>query len=216
MGNSNELFEKFGKDFSGGTVLFNDGDMSREMYIIQSGRVEITKKVRDIETRLVVMTAGDFFGEMATLNNKPRSANAIVLDDSKILVIDPDTFEAMITNSTEVALRMIKKLAERIQETNDLIEEILLKDNNSKVVTTLMRYAYDFGEETGSGEVKVAISLSKLTAQVDVSREKVKEVIVELVRKRIVRVVTDGLIISSIKRMTDYLEFLSSKESSGQ
>jgi len=211
VSNTDELFAKFGREFKKDEVLFKDGDMSREMYIIQSGRIEITKKVRDVEKRLVVLGAGDFFGEMATLNNKPRSANAIVHEDSELLVIDPDTFESMITNSNEVALRMIKKLAERVQETDDLIEDLLLKDKNSKVVTALIRYAYDFGTEE-SGGIKVSISLSKLTAQVDVDKAKVKEVIIDLVRRRIVKVVPDGLIITSLDSITKYLNYLTQKE----
>ena len=72
MSNSDELFSKFGREYKKGTVLFHEGDLSREMYIINEGKVKISKRVRNIEKTLVVLGTGEFFGEMATLNNNPR------------------------------------------------------------------------------------------------------------------------------------------------
>ena len=62
-----------------------------------------------------IMEPGEFFGEMAILNNEPRTASAIVEEDSQLLVIDPKTFEAMIKGNSEIALRMIKKLSQRLK-----------------------------------------------------------------------------------------------------
>ena len=208
MSNTEELFAKFGKEYSKGDTLFNDGDSSKEMYIIQSGRVRISKKFKDLEETLVELGPGDFFGEMATLNDKPRSANAAVLEDSNLLVIDPDTFESMIMNSNEVALRMIKKLSERIQETDDLIERLLQKDYNSKVITTLIRIAYDIGEKKDNN-IKINISLAKLVQHTGIDSEKIKIVVKELVNRGIVKVAPDGLIVSSIENMSKFLYYLS-------
>lgn len=211
MSNTDELFAKFGRIFTKGTVLFLDGDMSREMYIIQSGKVKIHKRIRDIEKTLIVLGAGEFLGEMATLNNKPRSASATVIEDSKLLVIDPDTFEAMIANSNEVALRMIKKLSQRLQEADDQIEVLMLKDNNSKVVNTLTRLAVNSGVNVAGG-IKIKIAQNELAAKVGIPSEKIKEVVTNLVRNRIVSVAPDGLIISSIDSLTSYFDFLAMKE----
>jgi CRP-like cAMP-binding protein len=213
LGNANDLFARFGKDFTKGTLLFEEGDTGREMYIIQTGKVEISKVVRDIEKTLVVFGPGEFFGEMATLNNKPRSARAKVIEDSQLLVLDPDTFEAMLANSSEVALRMIKKLAQRVQEANDQIENLLLKDNESKVVTTLIKLAYDAGEEVKEG-IKINILLKGLASQVGIEKEKVKEVLSELVKKKIISVTEDALIIFKIQSLTDFLDLLSKREKS--
>src|SRR4051812_46571866 len=70
------LFERFGKAFPPGTILFKEGDTGKEMYVIQSGKVRISKTVRDVEKTLVELPAGEFFGEMSILNDKPRSATA--------------------------------------------------------------------------------------------------------------------------------------------
>src|SRR6516225_11769436 len=108
MGAEDQLFDRFGKGFPAGTPLFKDGEPGKEMYVIQSGKVRISKKVRDTEKVLAVLGPGEFFGEMSILNDKPRSANATVEEEAKLLVIDPKTFEAMIRGNAEIAIRMIK------------------------------------------------------------------------------------------------------------
>jgi len=100
------LFQRFGKEFPMGTVLFREGDVGREMYVLQSGKISISKKVRDVEKVLAILGPGEFFGEMAIISNKPRNASATVEDDARVLVIDPRTFEAMIRgNSTRCSMR---------------------------------------------------------------------------------------------------------------
>jgi CRP-like cAMP-binding protein len=124
------LFQRFGKDIPKGTLLFREGDPGKEMYVIQSGRIAISKKVRDVEKVLAVLGPGEFFGEMAIISNKPRNASASVEEEARLLVIDPKTFEAMIRGNSEIAVRMIKKLAERLSDADAQIENLLLSDPN--------------------------------------------------------------------------------------
>src|SRR5450432_315206 len=105
------LLDKFGKFYPAGTVLFREGDPGREMFVIHSGKVELTRRMKDRDALLALLPAGEFFGEMAIVNNRPRSASATVREDSWLLVIDSRTFEAMIRGKAEIAVRMIKSMA---------------------------------------------------------------------------------------------------------
>ena len=138
MAGEDALFQRFGKEFKRGDVLFREGDAGKERYVIQAGKVNITKKVRDTEKILATQGAGEFLGEMAILNNKPRSAGAVMAEDGKLLVIDPKTFEAMIRGNVEIAVRLIKKLSARLQAADDQIENLLLRDPASRVVHFLL------------------------------------------------------------------------------
>jgi len=71
------------------------------MYVIQSGSVQVSKRIGDEERALATLGRGEFLGEMAILNGKPRTASAIVLEDAKCLVIDGKTLETMITKSRD-------------------------------------------------------------------------------------------------------------------
>src|SRR5215468_9305945 len=97
-------------------TLFHEGETGKEMFVLQAGRVVITKTVRDTVKILPTLGPGEFFGEMALISNRPRNATATVEEPARLLVIDPKTFEGMIRGNAEIAVRMIKKLAERLDE----------------------------------------------------------------------------------------------------
>jgi len=88
-----KLYERFGHEYPAGHSLFKDGELGKEMFVVQSGKVKIHKTVRDVDKTLAVLGPGEFFGEMSILNNKPRSASATVEEPARLLVIDPKTFE---------------------------------------------------------------------------------------------------------------------------
>ncbi len=205
------LFQRLGKTFPPGTVLFKEGEMGREMFVIQSGKVKITKNVRGEEQVLAVLPAGEFFGEMAILNNKPRSASAVVVEESKVLVIDPKTFEIMLKNNVEIAVRMIKKLAQRLQEADDQIESLLYKDANSRVVHTLTRAADAQGKPVDGG-IKITISTENLAGKTGLEPEQVRDILGRLEKAKLMTILPDGIVIADSNRLRKYLEYLSMKE----
>ncbi len=125
MKQEEQLFWKFGRNFSRGTVLFHEGDLGHEMFIIQRGKVRVTKKVGNEEKVLAELSEGEFFGEMALLLGMDRSATVEVIEDSKVLVISPDNFESLLRNSPEIALKMLKKMALRLRILDDKLEMAL-------------------------------------------------------------------------------------------
>ena len=95
------------------------------MFIIQSGKVAIKKKVKDQDTVLATLEKGDFFGEMAILERMPRSASAELVEDGDLIVISGETFGDMIKANPEVAVRMLRKYSIRLRETNKQLEHVL-------------------------------------------------------------------------------------------
>jgi len=120
-------FAKFLTHFKKGHVLFHEGDDGEDMYIIQTGKVAIKKKLKEGETTLAVLEKGDFFGEMAILERMPRSAAAEVVEEGDLIVISGETFGDMIKANPEIAVRMLRKYSIRLRETNKHIEQILQK-----------------------------------------------------------------------------------------
>ena len=209
-----KLYERFGREFPAGHVLFRDGEVGLEMFIIQSGRVRISKTVRGLEKTLVVLGPGAFFGEMSILNNKPRSATATVEENAKLLVIDPKTFEAMVRGNAEIAVRLIKTLAQRLQESDDQIENLLLKDPNSRVVHFLLLAAKKTTAQ-GDGSVNVDLTVKEFAGKVGLDLEQVNEVLNKLIRAKLVQIVESGLIIHNVQKLHEFLEFLGMKEKFG-
>jgi CRP-like cAMP-binding protein len=118
-------FAKFLTHFDNGQVLFHEGDDGDDMYIIQSGRVAIKKRVKDGDTTLAVLEKGDFFGEMAILERLPRSASAEVVEEGELIVISGEMFGDMIKANPEIAVRMLRKQSIRLRETNRQLENLI-------------------------------------------------------------------------------------------
>jgi CRP-like cAMP-binding protein len=208
-----QLFQRFGKEFPAGAVLFREGEPGREMYVVQQGRVTISKRVGEVEKILSSFGPGEFLGEMAILNAKPRSATATCAERSKLLVIDAKTFEAMVRSNAEIAIRMIKKLAGRLQEANDQIENLLLADASARVVHFLATAA-DRGPRTAAGQ-RIDVAPRELAGRVGVKPEQADEVVTKLLRAKLVSVQADGFVVPDVSKLRHFLEFLQMKAAFG-
>ena len=115
------LFQKFGKVFPAGTLLFEEGQPCSGMFIIQKGRVRLYKKAAGKEITIELLGEGDFFGEMACLLNRPRSINAVVAEDSEILVVDPEVLEEMVRERGGLEIKFLGNLASRLRKAYEII-----------------------------------------------------------------------------------------------
>jgi CRP-like cAMP-binding protein len=116
--------------YPGDCLLFAEGEPGHELYVIQEGSVKISKIVNNQEVILAVLRKGDIFGEMALLEDKPRTANAEILEECTVLAVNRANFEGLIKTSPELVARLTTLLAERIwlmyrQLANTMIENPL-------------------------------------------------------------------------------------------
>jgi CRP-like cAMP-binding protein len=212
---SSGLYEKYGRAFSAGEVLFREGDEGAEMYVIQAGKVKITRRVGAQEALLAILPEGEFLGEMSIINNQPRSATATVLEDARLLVLDRHTFEAMIRGNSEIAVRMIKKLADRLEQANAQIELLLHRDPNHRVVQYLRKESGRIGLRDAAGTL-IPITTRGLAERVGLSVEEVSAVVGKLEQaKLVVRTEDGGFILPEVGKLQDFLEFLEMKERFG-
>jgi hypothetical protein len=111
-------------DFAQGDWVFEEDTLGTEMYIVLDGQVEILKHVGEEDRQLSVLEKGDFFGEMALLEGLPRAAGARALTPVKVLEINGATFNQMLRDNPEIAVRMMRKLSRRLRETDALLREL--------------------------------------------------------------------------------------------
>lgn len=120
--------ESFLRRFPAGTVVFREGELGAEMYIIQSGQVMISRRVAGKDVELAVLEKGDFFGEMALLDEFPeRSATATAVSDVDALQLKSHDLDTLLRRKPEIAVRMMMKLADRLREANRQFEEAVGK-----------------------------------------------------------------------------------------
>ncbi len=119
------LFKRFGHRIPSGTFLFEEGQGCLGMYIIQKGRVRLFKKIRKKEFTIDILGAGDFFGEMACLIGQPRSINAVVEEDSLILIVQPDVLDTLFREKSGMGLKVLGNLASRLKKAYQIIEKLI-------------------------------------------------------------------------------------------
>jgi CRP/FNR family transcriptional regulator, cyclic AMP receptor protein len=206
-----QLFSRFGRKIPAGTVLFHEGDKGEEMYILQTGRVKISKRIRGVEKTLATLEKGEFFGEMAILNDKPRSASAETIEECEMLVIDRKTFDALIRGNVEIAVRFIKRLADRLRETNDQMEALMIKDNTSRLVSIL---AKQVREQKKSGEYLVTVD--ELSGIAGIETAQARTILEKLASVRIVALSGDKVHIANQEQIDRLLRYLEMREIFGE
>jgi len=210
MGADETLFKRFGKEFPKGTVLFREGEPGKEMFVLQSGKVAISKRVRQLEKVLATLGPGEFFGEMAIISNKPRNATAVVEDDARLLVIDPKTFEGMIRGNSEIAVRMIKKLAERLSEADAQIENLLLTDPSSRVIHQILQICQTRGRPMEEG-IEIEFQIRDLPREIGVGEPAVRLMLYKLERAGLIERSGDRLTVYDTARLHEFLQYLEMK-----
>ncbi len=110
---------EFVKSLNDGDILFDDGDESREMYVVVEGEIVVTKKTSHGYVELAILKKGNFVGEMALLESLPRSARAIARGPTRLLALHPGGFLLKVRRDPTFAFEMLQKLSARIRSTND-------------------------------------------------------------------------------------------------
>lgn len=116
-------FERYIVTHPMGEIIFSDGEIGNEMYIIQSGVVEIIKTIAGETRVLSTLEKGDFFGEMSVLEDVPRIASARAKTDVELVKINGAMFDTMLKSNTEIAVRMMRKLSRRLREVTAMLED---------------------------------------------------------------------------------------------
>jgi CRP-like cAMP-binding protein len=176
-------------DYPAGTVVFSQGDKGNAIYVIESGSVEIRRVIHEQEHVLAVLGAGDFFGEMAVLNNRPRSATAVVRRDARIRVIEAGAFLGYVSTQSELMVNLVSTLAEPLDQANHQVEIFLYDDPDHRMVYCLCHVVEEqvHKGEGGRGAVYIPLTLMELAERAAVSWDEAVDVVERLAE--------DGLII---------------------
>ena len=120
-------------DFQPGSPLFRLGEKGDAMYLIEKGRVRISVKDSDgQEVTLAELAGGDFFGEMAILDGQARSADATVLDQSRLAILSRTDFHSFVRSNPDVALEMLSAITHRLRRTDELLRQRVSRNANDE------------------------------------------------------------------------------------
>jgi len=108
-----------------GDVICREGEPGDEMFVVQKGKVRLTRMTGGTASEVGLLGKGDFFGEMCLLEGLPRLESAEAVEPSEILRVNGLLFNKMITTNSEIGVRMLRKISARLKEANDKIAQLL-------------------------------------------------------------------------------------------
>jgi CRP-like cAMP-binding protein len=131
-------FSRFARTFQPGEMIFSEFEPGDTFYLIQTGRVELVKVIGDIEKTLDILQPSEMFGEMAILENSPRSATAIALDTVKVLEFNRQNFEILMMGNPQIALKLLRMFAKRIYDSKRRFMILTLDDPQAKIADVFL------------------------------------------------------------------------------
>ncbi len=120
------------------TMIMTECQSGADMFIIQEGQVKISKLVNGTEMTLAMLKKGDMFGEMALLENKPRSASAIATEDCRLMTVNKSNFNQMVATQAQLVARLTIMLAERLWSMHRQLANTMLSGNPLAKMTDML------------------------------------------------------------------------------
>jgi CRP-like cAMP-binding protein len=139
-------------------IVFKEGDPGDLMFILVEGAVELRKEVQGAEIVLkTIDQKNDFFGEMALIDGKPRSATAVAIKPTKLIPVDNAAFERMVLTNGKFAWKIIGILSDRIRETNKQLEALLNTSPKDRINYAIADFALKLNVKIHDGRYKVPV-----------------------------------------------------------
>ncbi|MGB3053084.1 MAG: Crp/Fnr family transcriptional regulator [Polyangiales bacterium] len=197
------MTDKFGVRLSGGTTVFRQGDPGGSMYVIRAGKVRVLKEAHGRQRVVMTLGPGDFFGEMAVVMGRPRTATVEVLEEAELLKVPAAKLEEMVAQSGEVAIRLIRHLAERIENANRFIDLLLEDDMTARVILELQRIL-----EQANGSAAPDVTDADLALALGVETSEARTALRRLTRVGVVEVSGGFVLIKDVQRLNEFLDFI--------
>lgn len=162
------------------SVIINEGDHTDSLYVILSGKVKIF--LTDNQQREVIVAiqrTGDYFGELALLDEAPRSASVMTMEPCTLLMITRNAFERHLASEPKIAISLLRGLAERLRATTENVKSLALMDVYGRIARTLLQLAK---EEEGHQVIDERLTHQDLANMVGASREMVSRIMKDLAR----------------------------------
>jgi CRP/FNR family transcriptional regulator/CRP/FNR family cyclic AMP-dependent transcriptional regulator len=176
--------------YSKDTVVFFENDEGDSFFMIVNGRVKVTILGDDgREVILSVLGPGDFFGEMALLDDEPRSATAIAIEDSELLALQRTDFEGSLAAKPSISTALIRVLTARLRKANQQIQTLALLDVYGRVARVLMDMAKDEGRRLKDGRMAFRRAThQEIANRIGTTRETVTRMLKDLERQSLMKV----------------------------
>ena len=204
-----EAFERFAVSYKPDEIIFSEHEPGDAFYLIQTGRVQISKIMGDIEKTIDVLQPGEIFGEMAILEEAPRSATAIAIEPVKCLEFNRENFEILMRGNPQIALKLLKLFTKRIYDQRRRFMILTLDDIQARVADVfLMLNESNPSSSNESDEREFRTTPEDIAHWAGLSPEETRHVLNHFVSQRRLEVLKDRII---LKNINEFVRFVNSR-----
>jgi CRP-like cAMP-binding protein len=199
-------FARFARTFKPGEIIFSEYEPGESFYLIQSGRVKLIKNTGEFERTLDILQPTEMFGEMAILENSPRSATAIALDEVKVIELNAQNFEPLLLGNPPIALKLLRLFSRRIYEAKRRFMILTLPDPEAKVADVFLMLDetqpnIDKTEDTREFETTV----DNIAQWAGMSANKTKDILSRFVNQRRIEIFPERIVVKNINDFTRFV-----------
>jgi CRP-like cAMP-binding protein len=202
-------FGRFTRTFEAGEMIFAEFEPGDTFYLIQEGRVELIKVIGDVEKTLDILQPSEMFGEMAILENSPRSATAIALDKVQVLEFNRQNFDILMAGNPRIALKLLKTFARRLYDAKRRFKILTLKDPHARIADVFLMLdenQTDINRTTDIREFKTTVEDIAHWAAMSISEA--REIITQFVAQGRLELTNDRIV---VKNINDFSRYVTSK-----
>ncbi|AFG37962.1 Crp/Fnr family transcriptional regulator [Spirochaeta africana] len=208
-----DVFERFAVHFSPGQVVFCEYEPGDKFYLIQKGRVQISRVIGEIEKTIDILQPGEIFGEMAILEEAPRSANAIALDSVKALEFNRANFSMLMEGNPAIALKLLKLFTKRIYDQRRRFMILTLDDIQAKVADVFLMLnesnaAINNDQDEYVQERVFQVTVDDVAHWAGIKVETCRQVLQQFSSQRRVELFKDRIV---VKNINDFTRLVSTK-----
>ena len=189
------------RSFDAGAVIFEEGDPGEVLFVIQSGEVELTRLGLMGRQAVARLGCGDFFGEMSVVVREARTARAVAITECRLLELDGATLEAMCVERPEIAIRIIRRLTDRLIDSERRLSALGVDDLLRPVVRSLVRNA-----EQGDAGFRIPGTLRSLATESGLTMLEAHRALHQLLDQKLVKLVDDVLTTPDVERLSACLD----------
>ena len=158
------------KSYPKGSVILFEDDPGDSLFVVRDGRVKVVLIGEDgREVILGVLGVGEYFGELSLIDDRPRSAHVIAMEDSNLLVLRREDFRNRVESSPRVAWSLLTELSRRLRRADDKIGGLVLLDVPGRIARLLL----DLAEESGANAIEKTLTHQTIAQMIGASRETV-------------------------------------------
>ena len=203
------MFNRFAVTFDKDEIIFCEHEPGDTFYLIQSGRVQIVKIMEDLEKNLDILHPGEVFGEMAILEDSPRSATAIALDNCKLLEFNQENFEVLMQGNPQIALKLLRLFTKRVYDQKRRFMILTLEDEQARVADVFLMLAETQPQQDMDMDERTFMtSVDDIAHWAGMGPEKVRQILNHFVAQRRVDIYNDRIV---VKNINDFQRFVSTR-----